>query len=45
MQLKEYPAALCSLGLSLLDLSNNDLSSLPAELGEMDLVDETVLGF
>lgn len=34
LQLKEYPAALCSLTLSLLDLSNNDLAGLPAELGK-----------
>lgn len=32
-QLTEYPAKACSLRLSLLDLSNNNLSGLPSELG------------
>ncbi|KAL6591313.1 hypothetical protein ACP70R_049816 [Stipagrostis hirtigluma subsp. patula] len=32
-QLKEYPVGACSLKLSFLDLSNNSLSGLPAELG------------
>lgn len=34
-QLTEYPAKACSLRLSLLDLSNNNLSGLPSELGAM----------
>ncbi|KAL0301166.1 UNVERIFIED_CONTAM: Plant intracellular Ras-group-related LRR protein 6 [Sesamum radiatum] len=34
IELKEYPVAACSLHLSVLDLSNNSLSGLPAEIGK-----------
>lgn len=34
LQLTEFPAKACSLRLSLLDLSNNNLSGLPSELGK-----------
>lgn len=34
IQLTEFPAKACSLRLSLLDLSNNNLSGLPSELGK-----------
>ncbi|XVF18907.1 hypothetical protein REPUB_Repub11eG0064000 [Reevesia pubescens] len=33
-QLKEYPVGACKLSLSVLDLSNNSLTGLPAELGK-----------
>ncbi|XWS11062.1 hypothetical protein CRYUN_Cryun38cG0051300 [Craigia yunnanensis] len=33
-QLKEYPVGACKLCLSVLDLSNNSLTGLPAELGK-----------
>lgn len=35
MQLKEYPVGACKLSLSVLDLSNNSLTGLPAELGKL----------
>uniref|UniRef100_A0A7N0TM65 Uncharacterized protein n=1 Tax=Kalanchoe fedtschenkoi TaxID=63787 RepID=A0A7N0TM65_KALFE len=35
MQLKEFPVDACKLRLSALDLSNNSLSGLPAEIGNM----------
>ncbi|XWS11066.1 hypothetical protein CRYUN_Cryun38cG0051700 [Craigia yunnanensis] len=38
-QLKEYPVGACKLCLSVLDLSNNSLTGLPAELGKLFIVD------
>lgn len=35
MQLKEYPVGACKLSVSVLDLSNNSLTGLPAELGKV----------
>lgn len=35
-QLTEFPGKACTLRLSLLDLSNNNLSGLPSELGMLD---------
>lgn len=34
-QLKEFPAEVCKLRLSTLDLSNNSLAGLPSEIGKM----------
>jgi Leucine-rich repeat (LRR) protein len=42
-QLKEYPVGACRLKLSFLDLSNNSLSGLPAELGTMTTLRKLLL--
>jgi len=42
-QLKEYPVGACNLKLSFLDLSNNSLSGLPAELGKMTTLRKLLL--
>ncbi|KHG27243.1 Leucine-rich repeat-containing 40 [Gossypium arboreum] len=43
MQLKEYPVGTCKLSLSVLDLSNNSLTGLPAELGKMTTLRKILL--
>ncbi|KAL5208238.1 hypothetical protein ABZP36_032673 [Zizania latifolia] len=42
-QIKEYPVGACRLKLSFLDLSNNSLSGLPAELGTMTTLRKLML--
>ncbi|KHG29202.1 Leucine-rich repeat-containing 40 [Gossypium arboreum] len=42
-QLKEYPVGTCKLSLSVLDLSNNSLTGLPAELGKMTTLRKILL--
>ncbi|KAA3486731.1 plant intracellular Ras-group-related LRR protein 6-like [Gossypium australe] len=42
-QLKEYPVGACKLSLSVLDLSNNSLTGLPAELGKMTTLRKLLL--
>ncbi|KAK9092476.1 hypothetical protein Syun_027387 [Stephania yunnanensis] len=42
-QLKEYPVEACKLRLSVLDLSNNSLSGLPPEIGNMTTLRKLLL--
>ncbi|KAL1333084.1 hypothetical protein AAHE18_11G075000 [Arachis hypogaea] len=42
-RLKEYPVEACKLNLLVLDLSNNSLSGLPAEIGKMTTLRKLLL--